>query len=236
LHVQAVTEDPRKRPESRFFQAGTGAKDPSASWRCSIRSGDRGNHRGVRAGAPRGWCPCPSRTSGRTARLARRCCRSRAARNPGSWAVPGLGAGGGPRDGRAGGRAGAGAPCGRGGAGRCVPCAAFRDRQNRSRGLPAPLVLLSFVFVAATLFALVVVVGAYLRVVARRQTPPPAWLFTVVVACTVGAVAFAFHHSLLAEQTVTQLGALYFGAGIAAGTASLALQRLWRRRANRPVG
>lgn len=58
----------------------------------------------------------------------------------------------------------------------------------------------------------------------------------MVVACTVGAVAFAFHHSLLAEQTVTQLGALYFGAGIAAGTASLALQRLWRRRANRPVG
>jgi len=100
-------------------------------------------------------------------------------------------------------------------------------------GYSAPLVLLSFVFVAATLFALVVVVGAYLRVVARRQTPPPTWLFTVVVACTVGAVAFAFHDSLLAEQTVTQLSALYFGAGIAAGTASLALQRLWRRRAYR---
>ena len=100
-------------------------------------------------------------------------------------------------------------------------------------GYPAPLVLLSFVFVAATLFALVVVVGAYLRVVARRQTPPPAWLFTVVVACTVGAAAFAFHDSLLAEPTVMQLSALYFGGGIAAGTASLALQRLWRRRANR---
>jgi len=45
-------------------------------------------------------------------------------------------------------------------------------------GYPAPLVLLSFVFVAATLFALVVMVGAYLRVVARRQTTPPAWLCT----------------------------------------------------------
>lgn len=95
-------------------------------------------------------------------------------------------------------------------------------------GYPAPLVLLSFVFVAANLFAVVVVVGAYLRVVARRQTTPPAWLFTVVVACTAGALAFALHDSLLAEQTVTQLGALYFGAGVAAGTASLALQKLWR--------
>ncbi len=103
-------------------------------------------------------------------------------------------------------------------------------------GYPAPLVLLSFVFVAATLFALVVVVGAYLRVVARRQTPPPAWLFTVVVACTAGALAFAFafHDSLLAERTVTQLSALYFGVGIAAGTASLALQMLWRIRTSRP--
>ena len=100
-------------------------------------------------------------------------------------------------------------------------------------GYPAPLVLLSFVFVAATLFAFVVAVGAYLHVVERRQTPPPAWLFSVVVACTVGAVAFAFHNSLLAEQTVSQLSALYFGAGITAGTATLALQRLWRHRANR---
>jgi len=99
-------------------------------------------------------------------------------------------------------------------------------------GYPASLVLLSFVFVAATLFALVVVVGAYLRVVARPLAPP-AWLFTVVVACTAGAVAFAFHDSLLADQTVTQLSALYFGAGIAAGISGLAVQMLWRLSATR---
>ncbi len=104
-------------------------------------------------------------------------------------------------------------------------------------GYPAPLVLLSFVFAAATLFALIVVVGAYLRVVARRQAPPPAWLSTVVVACAAGAVAFAFHDSLLTEQGVTQLSGLYFGAAIAAGTATVALQTPWRRRAKRlPAG
>lgn len=93
-------------------------------------------------------------------------------------------------------------------------------------GYPAPLVLLSFVFVVATLFALVVAVGSYLRIAARRPTPAPTWLFSVVVVCTVGAVAFAFHDSLLTEQTVTLVSALYFGVGIAGGTASLALQTL----------
>lgn len=96
-------------------------------------------------------------------------------------------------------------------------------------GYPTALVLLSFVFVAATLFALVVVVGAHLRVVARRPTTPPAWLISAVAACTAGALAFAFHDSLLADQTVTQLSALYFGAALAAGAASLALQMLWRQ-------
>lgn len=100
-------------------------------------------------------------------------------------------------------------------------------------GYPAPLVLLISVFVTASLFAFIVVVGAYLRVVARCQTTPPAWLFTVVVACTAGTVAFAFHDSLLDHQTVTQLSALYFGAGIAAGTVSLTLQMLWRLHASR---
>lgn len=95
-------------------------------------------------------------------------------------------------------------------------------------GYLVPLVLLSFVFVAASLFVLVVVVGAYLRVVSRHQATPPTWLITAVVACTAGTVAFAFHDSLLSDQTVTQLSALYFGAGVAAGTASLVLQLWWR--------
>ncbi len=99
-------------------------------------------------------------------------------------------------------------------------------------GYPAPLVLLSFVFVTASLFALVVVLGSYLRVVGRHQATPPTWLITTVVACTAGTVAFAFHDSLLSNQTVTQLSALYLGAGIAAGTTSLLLQMLWRQHTN----
>lgn len=101
-------------------------------------------------------------------------------------------------------------------------------------GYPAPLVLLVFAFVTASLFAFVVVVGAYLRVVAKRNARTPPWLSTTVVACTAGTVAFAFHDSLLAHQTVTELSALYFGVGVAAGMVSLALQTLWRLYANRP--
>jgi len=100
-------------------------------------------------------------------------------------------------------------------------------------GYPAPLVLLVFGLVAASLIVFVVVVGAHLRVVAPRQARTPAWLFTVMVACTAGAVAFAFHDSLLAHQTVKELSVLFFGAGVTAGAVSLALQTLWRRRANR---
>ncbi len=100
-------------------------------------------------------------------------------------------------------------------------------------GYPAPLVLLVFAVVTASLFAFVVVVGAFLRVVAPRQATPPAWLITVVVACTSGTVAFAFHDSLLKHQTVTGLSALFFGAGVIAGTVSLALQTLWHLRASR---
>lgn len=99
---------------------------------------------------------------------------------------------------------------------------------------PVPLVLLSSVFVTASLFVLVVVVGAYLRVVGRRQATPPAWLITTVVACTAGTVAFAFHDSLLSDQAVPQLSALYFGAGLAAGAVSLALQMLRRLHTSRP--
>jgi len=101
-------------------------------------------------------------------------------------------------------------------------------------GYSTPLVLLISVFITASLFALIVVVGAYLRVVAQRQTTPPAWLVTMVVACTAGTVAFALHDSLLSHPTVTQLSALYFGAGIAAGTGSLVLQMLWHLRTRRP--
>lgn len=100
-------------------------------------------------------------------------------------------------------------------------------------GYPAPLVLLITVFITGALFAVIVVAGAYLRVVAPRQTSPPTWLRPVVAACTAGTVGFAFHDSLLTDQTVTQLSALYFGAALATGTFGVALQILWRRRTRR---
>lgn len=100
-------------------------------------------------------------------------------------------------------------------------------------GYPAPLVLLVFAFAAGSLFVFVVVVGGCLRVVAPRGARPPEWLLTAVVACTAGTVAFAFHDSLLAHQTVAGLSALFFGAGLAAGTLTLALQLLWRLRGRR---
>ena len=96
-------------------------------------------------------------------------------------------------------------------------------------GFEAPLVLLAAAFVTAALFAVVVVVGAYLRVVAPRSTPTPVWLSSTVLACAAGSVAFAFHDSLLAHQTVGGLSALFFGGGVAAGTASFAAQTLWRQ-------
>lgn len=95
-------------------------------------------------------------------------------------------------------------------------------------GYSAPLVLLIFVFLVGSLFVFVVLVGAFLRVIAPRPGRPAAWLSTTILACTAGAVAFAFHDSLLTEQTVTGLGALYFGAAGTAGVLGLALQAGWR--------
>lgn len=103
-------------------------------------------------------------------------------------------------------------------------------------GYPTPLVLLISAFLTGSLFAFVVVAGAYLRVVAPRHPRPPAWLVTLVVACAAGTVAFAFHDTLLEHQTVTELSALYFGACVAAGAVGLALQTLWHFRTHRTPG
>lgn len=100
-------------------------------------------------------------------------------------------------------------------------------------GYPAPLVLLVATFVTATLFSFVVLVGAYLRVVAPSNARTPGWLSTVLTACIVGAIGFAFHDSLLQNQTVAGLSALYFGAGLTGATVSLVGHALWRRTANR---
>lgn len=99
-------------------------------------------------------------------------------------------------------------------------------------GYRAPLVLLSFVFVTASLFAFVVAVGTYLRVVAPRNAKTPPWVSTLLAACIAGATAFALHDTLLAQQTVPGLSALFFGAAFAAGAASAVAQTLWRHFAN----
>jgi hypothetical protein len=90
---------------------------------------------------------------------------------------------------------------------------------------PVPLVILTFTFAAGSLFAFIVAIGIYLRLVAPRRATPPAWSFALVAAFTAGAVAFAFHDSLLTHQTVTGLSALYFGTGLAAATVSIAIQK-----------
>jgi hypothetical protein len=86
-------------------------------------------------------------------------------------------------------------------------------------------VFLTFTFGAGSLFVCIVAIGNHLRLVAPRRATPPAWSFTVVAAFTAGAVAFAFHDSLLTHQTVTGPSALYFGAGLAAATVSIAIQK-----------
>jgi hypothetical protein len=84
-------------------------------------------------------------------------------------------------------------------------------------GYPPLLLLLSFALPAASLFALVVIVGRYLRIVAPAPGGPPAWLSATVAACLGGTLTFALHDSLLSHQTPASLDALLFGGAIVAG-------------------
>jgi hypothetical protein len=102
----------------------------------------------------------------------------------------------------------------------------------------AAKVLLSFALPAAALFALIMLVGRYLRVVAPRSDATSTGTSVAVVGCIVGTVIFAFHDSLLPQhQTAAQLNALLFGGAIAGGTVSLGAQLALRRvrAARRPV-
>jgi len=100
-------------------------------------------------------------------------------------------------------------------------------------GYPPALVLLSFALPAAGLFAFIVPVGRYLRIVEPRQAETPGWAIAAVVACAAGVTAFAFHDSLLGHQTAAGLNALLFGGALAGGVASLATQRALRRLRSR---
>ncbi len=96
-------------------------------------------------------------------------------------------------------------------------------------GYPPALVLLVFAISTASLFALLVVAGAYLRVVAPRPARRPVWLSATLVACTAATVAFAFHDSLLDHQTVATASALFFIPGLTAGAISFATLATFRR-------
>lgn len=97
-------------------------------------------------------------------------------------------------------------------------------------GYPTALVLLSFAFPAAALFALIVLIGRYLRFVAPRSNTTPIGVSAVVTACIVGTVGFAFHNSLLPlQQTTAQLNALLFGGAFAGGITSLITQTALQR-------
>jgi len=92
-------------------------------------------------------------------------------------------------------------------------------------GYPPALVLLSFALPAGALFALIVLVGRYLRIVAPRLDTSPAGVSAAVVACIVGTLVFALHDSLLPRhQTAAELNALLFGGAIAGGIASIAMR------------
>jgi drug/metabolite transporter (DMT)-like permease len=101
-------------------------------------------------------------------------------------------------------------------------------------GYPPALVLLVFALSTSALFAFVVIAGAYLRVVTPRGAKRPAWLVATLAACTAATVAFAFHDSLLAHQTVAAASSLFFVPGLAAGAISFAILTTSRRfHANR---
>jgi hypothetical protein len=101
---------------------------------------------------------------------------------------------------------------------------------------PPALILLSFALPAAAFFALIMLAGRYLRVVAPRSDATPTGTSVAVVGCVVGTVLFALHDSLLPQhQTAAELNALLFGGAITGGIASLGAHLALRRvRAARP--
>ncbi|MGH9101538.1 MAG: hypothetical protein ACRDYD_00910 [Acidimicrobiales bacterium] len=103
-------------------------------------------------------------------------------------------------------------------------------------GYPAPLVLLVFTVSAGSLFAFLVVVGSYLRVVAPKRAQPSVWLCAAIVACLSGTLAVAFRDSLLwtlgttqSHETIGTLAELVLGAGALAGALSLVGQSTARQ-------
>ncbi len=101
-------------------------------------------------------------------------------------------------------------------------------------GYPPALVLLSFALPAGALFALIVLAGRYLRIVAPRTDTFSPGVSAAVLACIVGTLVFAFHDSLLPQhQTAAELNALLFGGAVAGGMASMIMLTALRAIADR---
>jgi len=102
-------------------------------------------------------------------------------------------------------------------------------------GYPPLLVLVSFALPAAILFAFVVLVGGYLRIVTPTWTRAPRGLAVAVVACCTGPIAFAFHDSFPMLQSQVGLNVLLFGGALAGALATLIVQRVRGRSDERAV-
>lgn len=93
-------------------------------------------------------------------------------------------------------------------------------------GYPPALALFSFLLPAMALFALIVIIGRYLRVVAPRSDFRPPGVTAAVVSCLTGPALFAFHDSLLPRnQTVAELYVLLVAGATAGGLATLLMLR-----------
>jgi len=102
-------------------------------------------------------------------------------------------------------------------------------------GYPLDLVFVITAFVWACMFAFVIVAGSYLRVVAPRRGRPSTALVSAVAGCVCGATLFAFHDSLLRDQTVSGLALLLFGGGMVGAVVAAALHWARPRRARPTV-
>ena len=115
----------------------------------------------------------------------------------------------------------------------CALAAPFTAAKIVLEGYPPLLVLVSFALPAAILFAFVVLVGGYLRIVTPTWKRAPRWLAVAVVACCTGPAAFAFHDSFPALQTQIGLNALLFGGALVGAAVTLAVQGLIGRSSRR---
>lgn len=100
---------------------------------------------------------------------------------------------------------------------------------------PPSLVLVASAFIYACMFALVISVGRYLRIVTAKNTELSPTMVAALAGTVSGTTLFAFHDLLLPHQTVTGLAVLLLGGGAAGVAASIAIRVSRRRLSTRHV-